>query len=452
MLPVSVTGTTRSGFEAVPLHDVPSESAANLESLRGNVRKFYVYRLVSGLSAYVWLPVALLYFADRGVSVTEFMVLWSLFSVAVLVFEIPTGVVADRFSRKWSLVAGVTLSAIALFVFLSTSNFPLLAMGYLIFGLGYALTSGADSALLYDSLKASGQEDSFRRVIGTALTWQLSGQVAGPLITGVVVGIGGMSWALLAGLLFNLLSAPVAASLIDPPTLDVARPPESSIRSKLAGNLRHLKTSLGIVARNRQLLAIVAIGAVIFDFTEITKRPFIQPYLVSFGFSAGHIGYLYSLFVAAAAVVAKVSHRLDEAFGSDERKLITITMAVGVGGLLALVNATATWMAVAAVFVMFSLDWGLREPLIQTSLNRRVPSEHRAACLSIVNMTFSFVTIFTGPFFGFLVDAHSLRVGLTVFQFTFAPLLLAAVLLAWITLRPVSKGVSDANRRQIGGT
>ena len=429
------------------MHDSPSEPATRLASLRGNVRKFYIYRLIKGGSNYVWLPVALLYFVDRGISVTQFMLMWSLFSITVLAFEIPTGVLADRLSRKWSMVAGAVVATLALLVFLSTSNFALLALGHVMFGLGAALTSGADSALLYDSLKATGREDSFRRVIGTALTWQLSGQVAGPLITGVVVGIGGMSWALAAGLLLNLLSAPLAASLVDPPTFAVTRAAEPAIGSSFAGHLRHLKTSLRVVTGDRELLAIVAIGLVIFDFTELTKRPFVQPYLVSFGFGAGQIGYLYSSFVAVAAVVARVSHRLDEAFRGDERKLVTITVAVGVAGLLCLVNATATWLAVAAVFMMFSLDWGLREPLIQTSLNRRVPSEYRAACLSIVNMIFSFVTIFTGPFFGFLVDTYSLRTGLTAFQFIFGPLLLIAVLLGWLMLRPAPGVASDVNLR-----
>ena len=429
------------------MHDSPSEPAATLESLQGNVRKFYIYRLVKGGGNYVWLPIALLYFVDRGISVTQFMLLWSLFSVTVLAFEIPTGILADRLSRKWSMVAGAVAATLALLVFLSTSNFALLALGYVMFGLGNALTSGADSALLYDSLKAAGREDSFRRVVGTALTWQLSGQVAGPLITGVVVGLGGMSWALAAGLLLNLLSAPVAASLVDPPTFALTRAAEAALGSSFAGHLRHFKTSLRVVVGSGELLAIVAIGLVIFDFTELTKRPFVQPYLVSFGFSADQIGYLYSSFVAVAAVVARVSHRLDEAFRGDERKLITITAAVGIAGLLCLVHANAAWVAVLAVFVMFSLDWGLREPLIQTSLNRRVPSEYRAACLSVVNMTFSFVTIFTGPFFGFLVDAYSLRTGLTVFQFVFAPLLLIIVPFGWLVLRPAPPVASDVNLR-----
>lgn len=431
----------------MPDPNIPSEPAVKLDSLLGNVRKFYLYRLFSGFGAYVWLPIALLYFVDRGLSVTEIMLLWSLFSIAILASEVPTGVMADRLSRRWSVVAGRTLSAAALVVFLSTPSFSLVIVGYLAYGLGHALSSGADSALLYDSLKLSGRENSFRRVIGTALTWQLSGQVAGPLITGIVVGIGDMSWALMAGVLFYLLSALAAAFLVDPPTLPAPRAAEPAIGSSFAGHLRHLKASLRVVTGSRELLAIVAIGLVIFDFTELMKRPFVQPYLVSFGFSAHQIGYLYSLFVAVAAVVARVSHRLDEAFRGDERKLVTITAAVGVAGLLSLVNATATWLAVAAVFVMFSLDWGLREPLIQTSLNRRVPSEYRAACLSVVNMIFSFVTVFTGPFFGFLVDAYSLKTGLTVFQFAFGPLLLIAAVIGWLVLRPVPGAVSDMNLR-----
>ncbi len=431
----------------MPDPDISSEPAVKLDPLLGNVRKFYLYRLFSGLGAYVWLPIALLYFVDRGLTVTEIMLLWSLFSIAILASEVPTGVIADRLSRKWSVVAGRTLSAAALVVFLSTASFSFIIVGYLAYGLGHALSSGADSALLYDSLKLSGRENSFRRVIGTALTWQLSGQVAGPLITGIVVGVGDMSWALIAGFLFYLSSALAASFLADPPTVPAIRAAEPVIGSSFAGHLRHLKTSLRVVTGSRELLAIVVIGLVIFDFTELMKRPFVQPYLVFFGFSASQIGYLYSLFVAVAAVVARVSHRLDEAFRGDERKLIAITAVVGVAGLVSLVNATATWLAVAAVFVMFSLDWGLREPLIQTSLNRRVPSEYRAACLSVVNMIFSFVTVFTGPFFGFLVDAYSLKTGLTVFQFAFGPLLLIAAVIGWSVLRPVPGSVSDMNLR-----
>ena len=118
-----------------------------------NVWKFYLYKGLWGLGMGLVIPVGMLYYLERGVSLAGFMILMTVLNFSVVVFEVPTGVVADKFSRKWSICLGTALMAMAAVIMLATVNFALLALGFLCWGLGQSLVSGADSALLYDSLK-----------------------------------------------------------------------------------------------------------------------------------------------------------------------------------------------------------------------------------------------------------------------------------------------------------
>lgn len=76
------------------------------KNLKANVWKFYVYKALWGLGNGLGFPILVLYFLDRGLTLTEFMILMSTLNLSVFVFEVPTGIVADKFSRKWSICIG----------------------------------------------------------------------------------------------------------------------------------------------------------------------------------------------------------------------------------------------------------------------------------------------------------------------------------------------------------
>lgn len=72
--------------------------------------------------------------------------------------EIPTGVIADRFGRKTSIILGSIVLSIAALIYGSIPNFYNFLLGEFLFAIGVALISGADKAILYDSLKENNQE------------------------------------------------------------------------------------------------------------------------------------------------------------------------------------------------------------------------------------------------------------------------------------------------------
>ncbi|MFQ5381258.1 MAG: MFS transporter, partial [Dehalococcoidia bacterium] len=131
-------------------------------ALERNIRLFYLLRLLRYLQ--VWLPVWVVYLTvEQGFSLTQVTTADGLFFVAVTLLEVPTGAVADRWGRSVSLGLGALSLAVALLVFAFTTSYTILLASFMVWALAETLSSGADLALLYDTLKALGREHEYER-------------------------------------------------------------------------------------------------------------------------------------------------------------------------------------------------------------------------------------------------------------------------------------------------
>lgn len=409
------------------------------KNLQGNVWKFHGYKLLFGLASGLGLPVVVLFFLDRGISLAGFMILMSTLNISVFVFEVPTGIVADKFSRKWSVSIGTLCMTLTVLFMVTTVNYPLLIIAFMMWGLGEALVSGADSALLYDSLKAEQMEETFQRTIGTAISLLLSGIVLGSVLCGLVVERTGLRGPFVISLGIRLLAVIIAALFKEPPFLEAARDKEAkTFKGQVSSYITHLKTSLRFVWQSRELLALIFINIVILRLVFLTERPFAQPYLTSFGYVPRYISYFYTLFYVITALFAKYSHKMTNIIGKSERRSLSLICLLGILALVIMVNA---WTGVVVVVSMVGiyLMKGAFTPLMEDSLNRRVTSEKRASCLSIAKMGNNFLGIFLGPLFGYLSDTFSLKRSLFAFQWTFVPLLVISIIWGWRVLSPISQ-------------
>ena len=156
---------------------------------------------------------------------------------------------------------------------------------------------------------------------------------------------------------------------------------------------------------------------------------------------------LSALFAAFTAIFAKNSHRISRIDGKSERYTIASVALFGLASLLVMTNAWQGSILVAGLLGIYLMK-GLFTPLIQTSLNRRLASEQRASVLSMASMGNNLLGIALGPLFGYLADAFSLAVSLTIFQWIFGPLLVIGILWVWFAIDravlPISSRVSDA--------
>ncbi|WP_426514783.1 MFS transporter [Dactylosporangium sp. McL0621] len=158
-------------------------------------------------------PLYALLFTDTGLSGGEISLLFALWSTVGIVAEVPTGALADRFSRRVNLVAAGLLQAAGFALWTALPSFAVFAAGFVLWGLGGALASGAVEALLYDGLRAAGHEHRYVRVSGQVTAAGLLAQVPAAVAAALLFPLGGYPLVGWVSVAVCLAAAALAARL-----------------------------------------------------------------------------------------------------------------------------------------------------------------------------------------------------------------------------------------------
>lgn len=131
--------------------------------MKNSIRKYYLLSISN--FALFHIPILTIYFNSILESAKLVSTLFIVKSITVFIFEVPTGYISDRYSRKLSFLTGIFFNIISLLCFIYKPNFYTLILGEICFGLSECLISGSDSAFYYDNLKAEGVEDEYNNFI-----------------------------------------------------------------------------------------------------------------------------------------------------------------------------------------------------------------------------------------------------------------------------------------------
>ncbi|BFO19842.1 hypothetical protein SHKM778_62300 [Streptomyces sp. KM77-8] len=157
-----------------------------------------VRRLTNTLYGYAFLddfillyPVYALLFSDAGLSVEQISSLFAVWSVTGVLLEVPSGVWADTVSRRLLLCAGPLLTGAGFVLWVAVPSYGAFAAGFLLWGAGGALASGALEALVHDELSRLGAAGRYARVMGRARAAGMVAVMAAMGLAGPVLAWGG---------------------------------------------------------------------------------------------------------------------------------------------------------------------------------------------------------------------------------------------------------------------
>lgn len=342
---------------------------------------YYVLTLGNTLAASLIWGINTLFLLDAGLTNLEAFAANAFFSLGMLVFEIPTGVVADTVGRRASYLLGtVTLAATtALYwlMWLWEAPFWGWALVSVLLGLGFTFFSGAVDAWLVDALRASGYAGTLEAVFGRAQIVGGIAMLAGSVLGGVVAQATdlGVPFLLRAGILLVMLL--VAALLMHDLGFqpDRSQGPIRATRIVLRDSVQH---GLGNPPVRWLMLASPFTSAVgFYAFYAL------QPHLLQLWGDpeAYSIAGLAAALLSGAAVVGGMLAPVVRRRFTHRTSVILLATVTSTAVLLALGVVQSFWVAIALVAV-----WGIMsaidDPVHRAYLNDMIPSKQRATVLS----------------------------------------------------------------------
>jgi predicted MFS family arabinose efflux permease len=369
-----------------------------------DLRLFYLFRLLS--TSYLFVPISVMYAQGRGMSLVQIALLHTVYSVAVILTEVPTGALADRLGRRVTMIAGAVAMVAACVAYLLAHGFVSFALATALAALSMTLCSGADSAYLFDLLHEHGRGHEYARREGTASAWHQAGQALAFAAGGV---LGGRNLALP-----YLVTAVVASAAFFVALFMRADAHHHAAHGPLRLTPRryveHMTESIRAVTARRRLMWVIGYSAVVFMMLRITEYVY-QPYLKASGFTLAETGFV---FAAMYLVAAAVAHNFD----ALRRWLAEPTL---LWGLLITLVVTFLLLGVtqgpAALVVMGvqAVANGLYSPLVKLLLQREISdSRRRATVLSVESMLRRVASGSFSPAVGGLMEAYGPAAGLTL--------------------------------------
>lgn len=342
------------------------------------------------------MPIIVLFYEEHRLGLQDVFILKSVYSVAAVALEVPSGYLADVWGRKRCIVAGCVLFFGGYLCYSLTSTFAAFLVAEILLGIGQTMINGADSALLYDTTVHHGRENLYLRYEGRiTMIGNFAEAVAG--IFGGLLAVYSLRYPFYAQAVVAFVGIPAAMALRE-------YAPANKVQSPWEEILRILKYSL---VTNKKLCCNIMYSGIIGAAT-LTMAWFVQPVLMQLETPTEWYGIIWTVLNLTVGVAALYSDRVEQLFGMTKMNILILIVIAG--GYVALAyNLTYAGLGILFLFYIFR---GFATPILKGYINQMTFSEMRATVLSIRNFVIRLMFAAIAPFIGWLNDMYSLQVAL----------------------------------------
>jgi MFS family permease len=388
------------------------------------IRVYSIVRLLTAFALGTILPVYVLYFRHYQINLFQIALLASIFEASILIFEMPTGLVADIYGRKISvaLSAFVSLASGIFFIF-----FPFL-LGFIIAeilsGLGETLRSGALEAWLVDSLKHEGKEERVKYAFTQGTKYKTFGNLLGLVLGGYLAWWNVKLVWVPFSLIFFILSIFLISKMREEYKI------EKTISGKIFAKVSEtIKKSLTILKSHKLILALLLLVL----FSEFSFETISQYWQVHFRenlfIKTEYFGWILAISSVITILLIDKVTQLVEKFKYEVSSLVILQFLFG----LSLLVVALTYSPVLAVtfFILLQSFASFKEPIFLDLYNKHIPSEQRATLLSFQSLVGSGGEVLAGLCIGVVALKFGLRI---TFGLGSAVLLLGLVFFVFFTI------------------
>ena len=364
-------------------------------NLKHNIIKLYLLKAVKWFM--IVMPIIVLFFESKGLSLTQIMILQGTYSLFVALFEIPSGFFADIYGRKNSLVIGSLLLFLGYIIFSFFSGFNEFLFAEMLLGIGGSLISGADSAILYDTLLEINEDKEYTKIEGrTYAIGNFSEGIAG--VFGGFLAISSLNMPVYIQTIVMFLSIPIAMTLVEP---------KSSY--KLAKNFSSIITVLNdTFIKNRKLKWYIVYSSSM-GIATLSIAWFVQPFLLEIDTPIIYYGIIWAFLNFTAGITSYYSYIF-----SNDNLLIYISLMMIIS--LIMLGLYISYLGLIFIILIYLLR-GVITPNLRNLINISSTSERRATVLSLRSFVIRISFAIIAPILGYITDSCEISIVFYILAF-----------------------------------
>lgn len=355
--------------------------------IRKQLSKLYLSSMLGNLSLTgAWVAIL----AARGYSLVEIGIAETVFHITSLIFEIPSGVLADVFGRKKMLFVSTMMRMIGSVIMIASNNLFMVCMSIAFHALSYNFSSGSDDALAYDSLKLAGMESGFERYESNQLIiYRLCSGIS-TLCAGFALTIG-HRLAYGTDLVMGVIQIMVLLSLRE---IYAANPAKDEERKIIRRLIACFQESLSFLKEARKVMGVMLCNSLV-GAVDILLLFFLQAKLPEKGIPEWGLGMALLFMEMGGIVGSRLILKLSK---------VSYKWIFAVSALLVLIGVMAEhaplyWVMALGGFIAAVGDDALQ---VRTNalLQKEFPSQQRATLTSVESFSFSAIMIVLSPLAG----------------------------------------------------
>jgi MFS family permease len=363
-------------------------------NVASNIPRYFVYTALKGFGFGLFVAVWVIYLQQqRGLSLSQAALIDVTFFVAAALAEVPTGIVADRFGRKTSMMAGAALMSLGVLGWTLAPTLPLIMLAYVAMGVGITFLSGAEDAFFYETLQVSGRGDDYNRLLGRVSAIFPGALALGSVASGFLAAIDVVLPFLIAGLVL-LITLAIVLTFKEPQT---SEPSATQARASFRDVLRQ---SFALLRARPTLRYPILYLAVVPLASFMLESVFVQPQALALGVPIAGIGVLVMAVQLTAMAGSAWSDRVRMRFG-EGRVLYTAPVVI-CSSLIVL--AALQILPALLLIAMMGFVTAVVRPILLSRIQDELSDDIRATMLSMQSLTFTIVAAVSQPTLGAVAD------------------------------------------------